>query len=345
MGNVEPMISILTPVYNGGKYLRECMESVLAQTYSNYEYVIVNNCSTDDTLAIASEYARASERIRIVNNRHFVGAIENHNIAFGEMSAASRYCKMVSADDWIYPECVSRMVELAESNASVGVVQGYALNKNGVRSPRLPAERSVFEGREICDLFLRGSLEFCAAPSACLYRSSLVRAGKPFFPGASPSADAAAWLNCLEVSDLGVIHQVLSFERIHDGAATAEIEKLGSYLLDRVDLLREYGPRMLPRACFEDRLKVLLSDYYDMLATAAVNGKGAEFWKYHRRRLAQSGVRLWGGQFAGALCRKLTDLLLNPKQTVEKIVARTKGRSRDTVAPLHTEAHVVASRR
>jgi glycosyltransferase involved in cell wall biosynthesis len=48
-----PLVSILTPVYNGEKYLAECIRSVLAQTYQNWEYTIVNNCSTDKTLEIA----------------------------------------------------------------------------------------------------------------------------------------------------------------------------------------------------------------------------------------------------------------------------------------------------
>jgi glycosyltransferase involved in cell wall biosynthesis len=54
----EPFVSIITPVYNGEAYLRECIESVLAQTYSNWEYIVVNNCSTDGTLRIAEGYCR-----------------------------------------------------------------------------------------------------------------------------------------------------------------------------------------------------------------------------------------------------------------------------------------------
>ena len=61
-----PLVSVVTPVHNGEAFLRECIESVLAQTYSHWEYIIVDNCSTDRTLEIASEYAIKDTRIKIL---------------------------------------------------------------------------------------------------------------------------------------------------------------------------------------------------------------------------------------------------------------------------------------
>ena len=65
-----PLVSVVTPVYNGEEHLRECVESVLRQTYENWEYVIVDNCSTDGTAEIAAEYATPTTRIR--HERHEV---------------------------------------------------------------------------------------------------------------------------------------------------------------------------------------------------------------------------------------------------------------------------------
>ena len=64
----QPLVSVVTPVFNGGKFLGECIDSVLAQTYTNWEYVIVDNCSTDATLEIAQRYAAADPRIRVYHN-------------------------------------------------------------------------------------------------------------------------------------------------------------------------------------------------------------------------------------------------------------------------------------
>src|SRR5438046_10664249 len=94
----QPLVSILTPVYNGEAYLRECIESVLRQTYRNWEYIIVNNRSEDATLAIAEEYARRDPRIRIHTNSEFVSSLANNNIALPQLSHANSLCKLLHTD-------------------------------------------------------------------------------------------------------------------------------------------------------------------------------------------------------------------------------------------------------
>ena len=140
----QPLVSVVTPVYNGEQYLSECIESVLAQTYPHWEYIIVNNCSTDDTLPIIERYSRSDTRIRVFNNQTFVDAIDNHNIALGYLSPASRYCKVLQADDWLYPSCLERMVQRAQQYPSAGIIGGYVLWHNHVGSDGLaPASRGI----------------------------------------------------------------------------------------------------------------------------------------------------------------------------------------------------------
>src|SRR2546429_323872 len=104
----EPLVSVVTPVYNGESYLCECIESMLAQTYTNWDYTIVNNCSSDRTLEIAQSYAAREPRIRVHSNTAFVRVIENHNIGFRLISPESKYCKVVAADDWIFSTCLEK---------------------------------------------------------------------------------------------------------------------------------------------------------------------------------------------------------------------------------------------
>jgi len=93
----HPLVTILTPVYNGEPFLAECIESVFNQTYRKFEYIIVNNRSKDRTLEIASAYARKDPRVRVHDNEKFVGVIANHNIAFSLTSQKAKYVKVVSS--------------------------------------------------------------------------------------------------------------------------------------------------------------------------------------------------------------------------------------------------------
>src|SRR6266852_2145695 len=211
MGDVQmevperPLVSVVTPVYNGEPYLEECIESVLAQNYSNWEYIIVNNCTKDRTLEIAQEYAKKDKRIRVHDNQDFVGVIANHNIAFGLIAANSKYCKVVSADDWLLPECLSMMVGLAEAHPTVGIIGSYQLSGGGsnwrnwrVRWAELPYPSIVIPGRELCRLQLLGGPYVFGTPTSTLYRSNLIKGRNPFYPNAMPEADTSACYKCLQ---------------------------------------------------------------------------------------------------------------------------------------------------
>src|SRR6185503_300851 len=138
MVTIPPLVSVVTPVYNGERHLVECIESVLAQTYERWEHTIVDNCSTDRTREIAERYAKKDARIRVHPNSTFVDLLPNHNIAFRQISPAAAYCKVVQADDWIFPECLERMVAVAEAHPTVGVVGAYRLDGAKVDCDGLP---------------------------------------------------------------------------------------------------------------------------------------------------------------------------------------------------------------
>src|SRR4026208_2000917 len=129
----EPLVSVVTPVYNGEEFLAACIESVLKQTYKNFEYIIVNNCSKDRSMEIALQYAKSDSRIRVHDNEKFLAVIANHNHAFGLISPAAKYCKVVAADDVLAPNCLKRTVECAEANPSAGIIGSYQLSGSTVR--------------------------------------------------------------------------------------------------------------------------------------------------------------------------------------------------------------------
>ncbi len=327
----EPLVSIVTPVYNGEPYLAECIESVLAQTYSCWNYTIVNNCSTDRTLDVAQRYARQDQRIRVLTNDRFLDIIENANNAVRQISPDSKYCKNLSADDWLFPECLARTVQLAEANPSVGIVGCYQLSGGGdkwyLRTDGLPYYRTVIPGREIGRAHLLGNLFVLGNPTSTLYRADLVRSSDSFYPNSTAEADTSACIKCLTVSDFGFVHQVLAYERLHQGQMTTTSRNLNTFFSSRIGDLREYGPCYLTPEELDRRLNEQLYEYYKFLAASALHFREKNFWSYHKSRLNELGYPLDNIRLAKAVSAKVFDLLLNPKHTVEKSLRRLAANS------------------
>src|SRR5882724_1947710 len=154
----QPLVSVVTPFHNTAAYLAECIQSVLAQTYSNFEYILVDNCSTDGSTEIAERYAGRDPRIRLIQRTQLLSQVQNYNRALEEISDASSYCKIVQADDFIFPECLRLMVEAFEQSESVGLVSSYDLKAGRVRGSGIPYQTARFQGRDIAKLYLRHSI-------------------------------------------------------------------------------------------------------------------------------------------------------------------------------------------
>lgn len=321
--NEAPLVSVITPVYNGADFLAECIESVLRQTYRNFEYIIVNNCSKDRTLEIAKSYADRDGRIRIHDNEKFVGVIENHNLAFRLMSPKSKYCKVVSADDWLFPECLTKMVELAEANPSIGLVGSYSIAGGKVVWDGLEYERQVVNGREICRATLLGGPYVFGAPTTLLYRADLVRAREAFYPWSNPHADTSACYESLEHSDFGFVHQVLSYTRVHSGSQTSNSLKAGSFNRAVIADVARYGPRYLRGDELEGRLSFVLDKYYEWLVPALLEQSlDKEFLQKQKDGLKEIGFELSGPRMVKAALRNGLDALKKPRSTLEKTMAR-----------------------
>ena len=146
----QPLVSIGVPVYNGGSYLDECLNSILNQTYQHWDCVIVDNKSNDDTNTIAKAFLKKDKRFRIIENDEFVDQTTNWNISFEKRNPNARYFKIVPADDWIFPEYLSRMVEVMEKYPTIGICSSYRIDDRKVECDFLDYYAGPFhEGRMI----------------------------------------------------------------------------------------------------------------------------------------------------------------------------------------------------
>lgn len=316
----EPLVGILTPVYNGAEYLAECIESVLSQTYRNFEYTIVNNCSTDASLEIAQSYARRDSRVRVQSNASFVGLIENHNIAFRTLSPQARYCKVVSADDTIFPDCLSRLVETAMANPSAGFVGCYQISGNSVRWQGFPYPRTLLSGREAGRQMLLGRdrLMGFGTPTSLLYRADLVRTGDTFYPNASPHADTSVCYERLRECDFAFVYRVLCWERVSAGQQSAKAAKLNEDLPATLNDIVKYGRYYLDEMEYRKKYTEELELYYQALAVNLAAFRGKDYLEYHKRRLQELGGRLEMTTLLKHGAVKLLREIVNPRQALAK---------------------------
>lgn len=315
----QPLVSIVTPVYNGAEHLAECIESVLAQTYQNWDYTIVNNCSTDGTEEIARAYAAKDSRIRVCNNATFLRAIANHNLALQQISPDCKYAKVVFGDDWIFPECLERMVGLAEENPSVSIVGAYAMEGSNIAWTGLPYSSRCVPGREVCrQHFLNGVFVFGTATSV-LYRSDKVRSIRPFYNEANIHADTEVCFAMLRDSNFGFVHQVLSYTRLRPGSLNTVSADLNAHFGAMLHNLKTYGPDFLSNDELQACLKTNISEYYRFLGRSVLLGRGKQFWDFHRGKLKDAGYEFNRGRVAWGTFATLLDAALRPKDVLRKM--------------------------
>jgi glycosyltransferase involved in cell wall biosynthesis len=311
----SPLVSIVTPAYNEEKLLPECIESVLSQSYTNWEYLIVNNCSEDRTLAIAEEYAARDGRIRVVSNSSLLPAVANFNSALRQIRPDSKYAKILFADDWIFPECLERMVSLAEENPSVGIVGAYGHQGHVVLWVGVPYAHTVIGGREICRQRLLGGPYVFGSATSHLFRADLVRSREPFYNEANVhAADSEVCFDLLKICDFGFVHQVLTFSRVRKGSLLQASLELNSFAADTLLELVAFGPHYLTPEEYAAMSEKTIAKYYDFLAASYLQRRGSRFWGFHKEILRKSGAPFSARALMRAFARKIVSRFRLPRE-------------------------------
>jgi glycosyltransferase involved in cell wall biosynthesis len=211
--NSSPLVTIGVPVYNGEKFLNECLESISKQTYDNWECLIINNRSSDSSLAIAESFALKEKRFKVYTNEEFVDMPTNFNNTFKYVTDKTKYFKVVCADDWIFPEYVEKMVDLMEQYPNAGICSSFRMDHNDVNCFGLDYRKGpVYDGKEI---LLRQFLDsdITGSETTVLYRMETLKKIKDYptiFSYTCYHFDTSLAYELLSISDLCFIFQVLS---------------------------------------------------------------------------------------------------------------------------------------
>lgn len=168
-GRVKPLLSVVVPVYNVQAYLDKCVSSILSQSFTDFELILVDDGSTDDSGKMCEAYAKRDERVRVVHKEN--GGLVSARKA-GLSTASGKYLGIVDSDDWIEPDMYEDMVTAAEEDGLDMVYCHYwveALRSTPIYSKFKPG---LYTGADMENLKQQaldyeGSCEFGIAPAQC----------------------------------------------------------------------------------------------------------------------------------------------------------------------------------
>jgi len=245
--------------------------------------------------------------------------LANHNVAVRQISRESKYSKVVLGDDFIFPECLERMVAVAEACPSAGVVSAYERCGEQIRITGLPVKETLVKGREACRQFLLDKLLLFGSQTSVMYRADLVRSHDPFYVETDSFADFESCFALLQGTDLGFVHQVLTYSRPRARSIGAISSDMGSHYRSLLGLLFTYGRGCLTNNEFEETLDRNMSEYYRFLGRRFWVERDENFWSFHRAVFAELGIQFSRARWMKAAVTQLCGSALQPKASIESM--------------------------
>lgn len=215
--NRRPSITAVIPAHNYGRFLRKCVMSVLLQPDVDVEVLIVDDCSTDDTPAIAAEIAGSDSRVSVIRHERNRGHIPSVNEGFEHV--AGEYVVKLDADDLLAPGSLARSTALLEACPEVGFVYGRPLHfSERVPESARSATRSwsVWSGREWVARRCRSVNNVISQPEVVI-RTAALRRALPIRADLPHTSDLHLWIQLASLNDVGRINgPIQGYYRVHD---------------------------------------------------------------------------------------------------------------------------------
>jgi len=230
---MKPLVSIITPSYNQGRFIRDTIESVLNQDYENIEYIIIDGGSTDDTLSIIKEYKGQLSYVSEKDNGQSDAINKGFKRATGEIVA------WLNSDDVYEPGCISKVVQEFEKEEKLGLLygDGYIIDENNNKI-------KVFEYTQEFDFWkLINFWDYIMQPATFFRRSMLEKVGY-LDVNLHYCMDWDLWIKLASISDVKYLKDVLACSREYGDTKTSTG---GDRRLEEIyKLLRKYSNKSNP---------------------------------------------------------------------------------------------------
>lgn len=290
----QPLVTIGIPNFNYGRYLRQAVESALAQDYPNLEVLVSDNGSTDESAEVLANLR--DPRLRTWRNERNLGLYPNWDRLFGE--AAGEFFKILPADDELAPTFVSRCIAALQDTGSDVALTGF--RAFGAEDWEVLPSRFGFHGPAVVasrpDLVRQvAGITVLVPPTSGLYRRSLVPEG---YGGdaSSRGADVLYWAKAVTRGRVVLVNEALAGVRFHGGQERIgrDTSRAIGEMFEALELLRPFDP-----GGYVDHLNRLIARTYgrSLLANLA-RGRWGVAWRTGRELKR-------GGRLAGALADAL----------------------------------------
>jgi glycosyltransferase involved in cell wall biosynthesis len=313
-----PRISVCIDSFNYGRFLSEAIESVLGQSFTDFEVVILDDCSTDDSFEIAQRYASRDNRIRALRNSANLGMVKNRNACLAQ--AQGDYVKWLHADDFLCSsEALGRMAATLDNNKAVSLV---ASARRIVSEDSKPIDTwSCFDqerpiaGTTVINRCLFEQRNLIGGPSAVMFRRALSTRG--FDDAFFVMADMEMWFHLLEQGCFVYIREPLCAFRTHSRQQTEKDRSALAPALENRELLRRY----LHKRYVQFRRWIWKYLEYDAVRRIVRRSRKLELGETR----ADEAVREWGGwkkYRAATLKYRYRETLLKLRRIYERHLRR-----------------------
>ena len=288
---MQPRVTVCIPTYNGGPYVAQSIESVLSQTYSNLEVLVVDDASHDDTASIVRQYARDDARVRLVINENNLGLVSNWNRCV-ELSTGD-WIKFVLQDDLIEPECVAKMIEVPPASALFRVCKRrFLFDRVGAEVEKLYdpyhvtwSMEKIFPGltdipaKSLCEAIRKcGTVNFIGEPTAVLINRKMFTRYGGFNKNLVQLCDLEYWLRIGVNTGLTYVPETLATFRVHSRSATSTGRSSAFFrtrVIDPLLLMYEFAHNPLFKPLRKGCLGYHAVKTHQRLAEAAYSARSA----------------------------------------------------------------------
>ncbi len=270
----RPTLSVVVLNYNYGRFLAECLASILAQSFHDYELILIDDASTDDSLNVAARFS-ADRRLRVCPhqaNRGFVASL----IEGTESLSSGEFLMVISADDLVLESdaFAVQVAALRENTRCVAAISGYA--KLGPRSGR--AERTLFKHAGVipAETFgrrLRTDREFTVLHSGTMIRAESYRRAGGYRSDLTNYLDLAMWLALSRVGPVAYVARSLYGYRVHGSQFSGSASRRRAVLQEGLALLDAEVRECQARGRKVSRARVLRARIADLALADAFAGR------------------------------------------------------------------------